>query len=83
MDVIGVVIIKDIDIFMASDGGDRISAWKVAGNKIFEFLVVCKGCVVDNTTLERVAPRSVPFFGGSNSLGDEVHVAIDGVVRFE
>ena len=83
MDVIGVVIVKDIDIFMASEGGDRISAGKVAGDKIFEFLVLCKGCGVDNTTLEGVAPRSVvPFFGGSNSLGDEVHVTVDRVVRF-
>ena len=77
------MIVKDIDIFMASEGGDRISAGKVAGNKIFEFLVVCKGCVVDNATLERVASGSVVPLGGSNSLGDEVHVTVDRVVRFE
>ena len=70
---------------MASEGGDRVPARQVAGDKILELLFVFKGCVVDYAPLEGMASGSVVrdvFLGGSNSLWNKVHVAIDGMVRF-
>ena len=37
VDVIRVMIIEDIDVFMASKRGDRVPAWKVSGTEVLEF----------------------------------------------